>query len=119
MTKAYEDMTDAELEQLTDEVLRDHVSGAAPFQPLGERATRTRGTVAISLRIPASLLDRIKSAAADQGVPYQRLMKLWLQDAADRNAPVQSSKAITLRLTPEEAARLRDEGAIDIHLEAV
>ena len=37
-------------------------------------------TTAISLRLPVSLLDRIKVAANKRDVPYQSLIKTWLAD---------------------------------------
>ncbi len=38
-------------------------------------ATRT-----ISLRLPQHLLDSIKAAANSRDVPYQSLIKIWLQE---------------------------------------
>jgi len=40
-------------------------------------------TKAISLRLPADLLDRIKIAANKQDVPYQSLIKVWLAEKVD------------------------------------
>ncbi len=37
-------------------------------------------TKAISLRLPQHLLDSIKSAANARDVPYQSLIKVWLQE---------------------------------------
>lgn len=37
-------------------------------------------TEAISLRLPAPLLSRIKELANEQDVPYQSLMKIYLND---------------------------------------
>ncbi len=37
-------------------------------------------TKTISLRLPAHLLDGIKAAANARDVPYQSLMKIWLQE---------------------------------------
>ena len=37
-------------------------------------------TTSISLRLPVSLLDRIKVAANKRDVPYQSLIKPWLAD---------------------------------------
>ena len=50
------------------------------------RAERVRlpnlkpSTTAISLRLPSSLLERIKLAANQRDVPYQSLIKLWLAE---------------------------------------
>ena len=41
-------------------------------------------TQTISLRLPSHLLDAIKSAANARDVPYQSLIKVWLQERADR-----------------------------------
>ena len=37
-------------------------------------------TQSISLRLPAHLLERIKSAANSRDVPYQSLIKVWLEE---------------------------------------
>ena len=37
-------------------------------------------TKAISLRLPVDLLERIKIAANKRDVPYQSLIKVWLQE---------------------------------------
>jgi predicted DNA binding CopG/RHH family protein len=39
-------------------------------------------TKTISLRMPQHLLDAIKSAANARDVPYQALIKVWLQEKA-------------------------------------
>ena len=50
------------------------------------RAERVRlpnlhpSTVAISLRLPVSLLEAIKIAAHKRDVPYQSLIKMWLSE---------------------------------------
>ncbi len=41
-------------------------------------------TQTISLRLPKHLLDAIKSAANARDVPYQSLIKIWLQERAQR-----------------------------------
>lgn len=54
-----------------------------------EKAERVRlpnlkpSTKSISLRLPASLLDRIKIAANKRDVPYQSLIKAWLAEKVD------------------------------------
>ncbi|RFC35328.1 MAG: CopG antitoxin of type II toxin-antitoxin system [Candidatus Nitrotoga sp. SPKER] len=42
-------------------------------------------TKTISLRLPQHLLDSIKSAANSRDVPYQSLIKVWLQDKLHSN----------------------------------
>ena len=41
-------------------------------------------TVSISLRLPTSLLARIKQQANQKDVPYQSLMKVYLSDRIDK-----------------------------------
>jgi predicted DNA binding CopG/RHH family protein len=40
-------------------------------------------TKAISLRLPAALLERIKVEANRRDVPYQSLIKIWLKEKTD------------------------------------
>ena len=40
-------------------------------------------TISISLRLPQSLLERIKIAANQRDVPYQSLIKVWLSEKVD------------------------------------
>ena len=53
------------------------------------RAERVRlpnlrpSTTSISLRLPVSLLERIKVAAHKRDVPYQSLIKIWLAEKLD------------------------------------
>lgn len=42
-------------------------------------------TKTISLRLPPQLLDSIKSAANSRDVPYQSLIKVWLQEKLHSN----------------------------------
>jgi predicted DNA binding CopG/RHH family protein len=41
-------------------------------------------TKTISLRLPRRLLDAIKTAANPRDVPYQSLIKVWLQEKVQR-----------------------------------
>lgn len=41
-------------------------------------------STAISLRLPVSLLERIKVAANKRDVPYQSLIKTWLAEKLDK-----------------------------------
>ena len=53
------------------------------------RAERVRlpnlrpSTTSISLRLPVSLLERLKTAAHKRDVPYQSLIKTWLAEKLD------------------------------------
>lgn len=40
-------------------------------------------STAISLRLPNTLLERIKIAAGKRDVPYQSLIKIWLAEKLD------------------------------------
>jgi len=40
-------------------------------------------TQSISLRLPVTLLERIKIAANKRDVPYQSMIKTWLAEKAD------------------------------------
>ena len=42
-------------------------------------------TKTISLRLPQHLLDSMKSAANSRDVPYQSLIKVWLQEKLHSN----------------------------------
>lgn len=42
-------------------------------------------TKTISLRLPQHLLDAIKAAANSRDVPYQSLIKVWLQEKLHNN----------------------------------
>lgn len=41
-------------------------------------------TQTISLRLPLHLLETIKAAANSRDVPYQSLIKVWLQEKVDQ-----------------------------------
>ena len=45
-------------------------------------------TESISLRIPSSLLARIKELANEKDIPYQSLMKVYLSDQVKRDLKV-------------------------------
>jgi predicted DNA binding CopG/RHH family protein len=51
-------------------------------------------TQSISLRLPAALLDDIKTAANKRDVPYQSLIKVWLAEKTKESfaEPVRSRK---------------------------
>jgi predicted DNA binding CopG/RHH family protein len=116
--KLYEDMTDQELEQLTEETLREHEVGEVRFQRRGSAAAQVEGTVPVSIRVPATLLANIKAAAATRSIPYQRLMKVWLEEGLAHDNPNVVPKPVTLHLTEDQLTRLRQSGSLDIHLEA-
>lgn len=45
-------------------------------------------TTTISLRLPESLLDRIKIEANKRDMPYQSLIKVWLADDVEQKRSV-------------------------------
>lgn len=78
-------------EEVTAEL--DAAIARGDFRPLGDRARRTAGTSAISIRVPVSVLAVIRTLAVERGVPYQRLINTWLAEAAA------ASKAPRRRMT--------------------
>ncbi len=65
------------------------------------------GTVPVSLRIPGPLLEHIKVAANEHFMPYQRLMKEWLEERLAHIEPHHVPKPVRLRLTAEQIILLR------------
>jgi len=60
-----------------------HDSASQVDWPNAERTTFPNlkpTTQSISLRLPAHLLERIKTAANSRDVPYQSLIKVWLEE---------------------------------------
>jgi predicted DNA binding CopG/RHH family protein len=54
-----------------------------------------RRTVAVSLRVPADLLERLKRQAKRAGVAYQTLLKFFLESAVarlERRGPAHASR---------------------------
>ena len=49
-------------------------------------------TQAISLRLPLSLLEKIKVEANRRDVPYQSLIKVWLGEKAEPAPPMRTSQ---------------------------
>ena len=62
-------------EDMSDEEFDDHVDALFAERPR---------TVAVSLRVPSDLLERLKRQAKRAGVPYQTLMKSVLESAVAR-----------------------------------
>jgi predicted DNA binding CopG/RHH family protein len=48
-------------------------------------------TESISIRLPASLLARIKELANEKDVPYQSLMKMYLSEQVDKELVAKSN----------------------------
>jgi len=62
-------------DDMSDEEFDEHVETLFSERPR---------TVAVSLRVPADLLERLKKYAKRAGVPYQTLMKSVLESAVAR-----------------------------------
>ena len=62
-------------EDMSDEEFDEHVDALFSERPR---------TVAVSLRVPKDLLERLKRQAKRAGVPYQTLMKSVLESAVAR-----------------------------------
>jgi predicted DNA binding CopG/RHH family protein len=62
-------------DDMSDEEFDEHVDALFSERPR---------TVAVSLRVPADLLERVKRQAKRAGVPYQTLMKSVLESAVSR-----------------------------------
>jgi tRNA(fMet)-specific endonuclease VapC len=88
------------------------------FHRRGSVAAKVEGTAPIPIRVPVTLLAGIKAAAATRGIPYQRLMKIWLEEGLAHDNPNAVLKPVTLHLTEDQLNRLRQSGSLDIHLEA-
>ncbi len=73
--------------------MEERVQKGLPIEKVGD-------TVSISLRIDRSVLTRIKAMAKDQDIPYQRLMKAWIEDGL---VAVEREKAPTLRVVLSDA----------------
>ena len=54
-------------------------------------------TRAISLRLPVSLLERIKLEANKRDVPYQSLIKVWLAEKLERAYPASAGESIAAK----------------------
>jgi predicted DNA binding CopG/RHH family protein len=54
-------------------------------------------TETISLRLPKHLLEAIKTAANARDVPYQSLIKIWLQEHAERAPRPPAAKSTRAR----------------------
>jgi predicted DNA binding CopG/RHH family protein len=78
-TDPFDDMSDDEFDE--------HVEALFSKRPR---------TVAVSLRVPADLLERLKRQAKRAGVPYQTLMKSVLESAVarlERREPPRAGRA--------------------------
>ncbi|HEX3604343.1 MAG TPA: CopG family antitoxin [Candidatus Dormibacteraeota bacterium] len=82
----YAHMTVEDLDAIADEAVAKRRAEGRPPQLLGDRALRTVGTVPISIRLPETLLDRLKLEATNRGMSYQRLLKQLVAEGLERPA---------------------------------
>ena len=52
-------------------------------------------TTSISLRLPVSLLERIKMAAHKRDIPYQSLIKTWLAEKLEASREHRTSGTLS------------------------
>jgi predicted DNA binding CopG/RHH family protein len=74
-------------DDMSDEEFDEHIEALFSERPR---------TVAVSLRVPADLLERVKRQAKQAGVPYQTLMKSVLESAVarlERRRPARARRA--------------------------
>jgi len=104
----YAHMTVEELESLSAEVDAKRTAEGRPPTLLGDRALRTVGTVPISLRVPATVLARLKAEAEARGMPYQRLLMKLVEQGLEQLAPptarVRHPSSTTLRAAKRKAS---------------
>ncbi len=67
-------------------------------------------TTAISLRLPVTLLERIKVAANKRDVPYQSLIKTWLAEKRERDDD--SMRSPTVSAPSSSSDRLKTVSAL-------
>ena len=57
----------------------------AMSEPVDWRPVDARPKKAISLRLTVNLIDRGKEAAAEMGIGYQTLFRMWIMDGLKRH----------------------------------
>ena len=73
--------------------MQERVQEGPPIEKVGK-------AVSISLRMDRSVLARIKAMAKDRNVPYQRLMKTWIEEEL---VATEREKVPTLRVGLSDA----------------
>lgn len=95
--KAFDDpfdtLSDEEFEAEITRAMEERVQKDLPIEKVGN-------AVSISLRMDRSVLTRIKAMAKDQNVPYQRLMKAWIEEGL---VATERDKVPTLRVVLSDA----------------
>jgi predicted DNA binding CopG/RHH family protein len=89
----FDTLSDDEFEEEITRAMEERVQKGLPIEKVGE-------TVSISMRMDRSVLRRIKAMAKDQDVPYQRLMKTWIEDGL---VATEREKVPTLRVALSDA----------------
>jgi len=89
----FDTLSDDEFEAEITHAMEERVKKGLPIEKVGD-------TVSISLRMDRSVLMRIKAMAKDQNIPYQRLMKAWIEDGL---VETEREKVPTLRVVLSDA----------------
>jgi hypothetical protein len=79
--------------------------GPAQREASARRGRPKAATVTVTIRMPASMVEALKTEAQRQGVRgYQTLMKLWIEDrlAGDRVIPARRLRIVLRRLEDAE-----------------
>jgi len=88
--------TDAQIaehyEQMSDAKLAAEVA-ASDWErtPTGDPSART---VETSLRLSRRMIEQLKRVAEAEGIPYQRLLKLWITERLDRELAKLEGRAL-------------------------
>ncbi len=89
----FDNLSDEEFEAEITRAMEEHAQKGLPIEKVGD-------AVPISLRMDRSVLTRIKALAKERGIPYQRLMKSWIEDGL---VATEREKAPTLRVVLSDA----------------
>jgi predicted DNA binding CopG/RHH family protein len=110
--KDYAEMNDAALNAELDAVIAERERSGRPVRKLGDWAAQLDRTVAISIRVPARLLQRLRDESSRSGVPYQRLMLRLIEAGLD----TEQDGAIPPRITVPVTAEALQSGRIVLDL---
>jgi len=89
----FDNLSDEEFEAEITHAIEERAEKGLPIEKVGD-------AVPISLRMDRSVLTRIKALTKERGIPYQRLMKSWIEDGL---VATEREKAPTLRVVLSDA----------------
>lgn len=80
------------------------------WKQVPEAIPQAKAATAISIRLPAAMLDVLKAFAEREGVGYQALIKRWLDDRIkeERKKLGKPSQRAFVSLSAEDAAELQE-----------